>query len=42
VEIPSEVSGVASIPMDFRGGWRLLVAKELKQAGVNVDLNKAL
>jgi len=42
VEIPSEVSGVVSIPMDFRGGWRLLVAKEFKQAGVDVDLNKAL
>jgi predicted nucleotide-binding protein len=42
VEIPSEVSGVVSIPMDFRGGWRLLVAREFKQAGVEVDLNKAL
>jgi predicted nucleotide-binding protein len=42
VEIPSEVSGVVSIPMDFRGGWRLLVAKEFKQAGVEVDLNKAI
>jgi hypothetical protein len=42
VEIPSEVSGVVSIPMDFRGGWRLLVAREFKQAGVDVDLNKAL
>jgi hypothetical protein len=42
VEIPPEVSGVATIPMDFRGAWRLLVAREFKQAGVDVDLNKAL
>jgi hypothetical protein len=42
VEIPPEVSGVATIPMDFRGAWRLLVAREFKQAGVEVDLNKAI
>ena len=42
VQIPPEVSGIAAIPMDFRGGWRLLVAREFKQAGVEVDLNKAI
>jgi hypothetical protein len=42
VEIPPEVSGITAIPMDFRGGWRLLVAREFKQAGIDVDLNKAL
>jgi predicted nucleotide-binding protein len=42
VEIPPEASGITAIPMDFRGGWRLLVAREFKQAGVDVDLNKAL
>jgi hypothetical protein len=42
VEIPSDYSGVMYIPMDSRGGWRLLVAKEIKQAGIEIDLNKAI
>ena len=42
VEIPSDYSGTVYIPMDSRGGWRLLVAKEIKQAGIEIDLNKAL
>jgi predicted nucleotide-binding protein len=42
VEILSDHPGVVSIPMDSKGGWRLLVAKEIKQAGVEVDLNKAI
>jgi predicted nucleotide-binding protein len=42
VQIPPEVSGIAAIPMDFRGGWRLLVAREFKQAGLDVDLNNVL
>jgi len=42
VEIPSDYSGTVYIPMDSRGGWRLLIAKEIKQAGIEVDLNKAI
>jgi len=42
VEIPPDCSGVTYIPMDSRGGWRLLVAKEIKQAGIEIDLNKAI
>jgi predicted nucleotide-binding protein len=42
VEIPSDYPGVVTIPMDSRGGWRLLIAKEIKQAGVEIDLNKAI
>jgi len=42
VEIPSDYSGAVYIPMDSRGGWRLLVAKEIKQAGMEIDLNKAI
>jgi predicted nucleotide-binding protein len=41
-EIPLDHSGAVSIPMDSRGGWRLLVAKEIKQAGIEIDLNKAI
>jgi hypothetical protein len=42
VEIPSDYSGIVYIPMDSRGGWQLLVAKEIKQAGMEIDLNKAV
>ncbi|MGQ9647770.1 MAG: TIR domain-containing protein [Thermodesulfobacteriota bacterium] len=42
VEIPSNDLGAPTIPMDSRGTWRLLIAKEMKQAGVDVDLNKAI
>jgi predicted nucleotide-binding protein len=42
LEIPWDYSGAVCIPMDFRGGWRLLVAKEIKQAGIEIDLNKAI
>jgi predicted nucleotide-binding protein len=41
-EIPMDCSGVVCIPMDPRGGWRLLVAREIKQAGIEIDLNKAV
>mgnify|MGYP001058939894 CR=1 FL=1 len=42
VEFPSDYSGVIYIPMDPRGAWQLLVAKEIKQAGIEIDLNKAI
>jgi predicted nucleotide-binding protein len=42
VEIPSDYPALVTIPMDARGGWRLLVAKEIKQAGMEIDLNKAI
>jgi predicted nucleotide-binding protein len=41
-EIPLDHCGAVSIPMDSKGGWRLLVAKEIKQAGIDIDLNKAI
>jgi predicted nucleotide-binding protein len=42
VEIPLDDSGVVCVPMDSRGGWKLLIAKEIKQAGIEIDLNKLL
>jgi len=42
VEIPLSYPGIASIPIDSRGVWRLLVAKEIKEAGIEIDLNKAV
>ncbi len=40
VEPPSDISGVLYKPMDAGGSWRLELAKELKAAGIEVDLNK--
>jgi predicted nucleotide-binding protein len=39
VEIPSDYHGIVYVPMDDAGAWRLLVARELRSAGFNVDLN---
>lgn len=39
VEIPSDYSGVLNIEMDDAGGWQMRLAKELKTAGLSIDLN---
>jgi predicted nucleotide-binding protein len=41
VELPSDYHGVLYIQMDDRDGWKLRLARELKQAGMEVDLNDA-
>ena len=40
VEIPSDYKGVLFIPMEKE--WRLSLAKEIKAAGISIDLNKAI
>lgn len=42
VEIPSDYSGVAFVGVDERGAWRLELARELKAAGLEIDMNLAL
>ncbi len=42
VEIPSDFLGVLYIDIDVAGAWKLTLAKELRVAGLNVDLNKAM
>lgn len=42
VEMPSDFHGVIYLPMDEGGGWKLKVASELKQAGIEVDLNLSI
>jgi predicted nucleotide-binding protein len=42
VEQPSDLHGVLYIPVDEKGIWRFSLARELKAAGLNVDLNKAM
>jgi len=41
-KIPFDYAGAMFIPIDSRGDWRLLLAKGLKQAGIEIDLNKAI
>lgn len=40
VEIPSDYLGVIYVLMDNEGSWKFKLAKELKQAGLKIDLNK--
>jgi predicted nucleotide-binding protein len=40
VELPSDYVGVEYIRLDKEGGWRLKVARELRAANLEVDLNK--
>ncbi|KAA3616728.1 MAG: hypothetical protein DWQ05_10700 [Calditrichaeota bacterium] len=42
VELPSDYHGILYLPMDESGGWKLLLARELKQIGLNIDLNAAI
>ena len=42
VEIPSDYKGVLFIPMDKNNAWQLSLAREIKAAGIEIDLNKAL
>jgi len=42
VEIPSDYSGVLYIPLDEQGAWHFSIAKEMKAAGLLVDMNLAL
>jgi len=40
VELPSDIRGVAYIELDKAGAWQYALAKELKAAGLPVDMNK--
>ena len=42
VELPSDMLGVAYTPLDERNAWHLSLARELKGAGYEVDLNRLI
>lgn len=42
VELPSDFLGVVYIPLRDTDGWKLGLAKEVKNAGLPVDLNKII
>jgi predicted nucleotide-binding protein len=39
VEVPSDIHGVVYVPMDATGAWRTLLAREMRAAGLNINLN---
>jgi predicted nucleotide-binding protein len=39
VELPSDLHGVLYVPMDEGDGWKLKLAKEMKAAKLDVDMN---
>lgn len=40
VELPSDVSGLAYLPLDEADGWKVKLARELRDAGLDPDLNR--
>lgn len=42
LELPADYSGVLWLQMDPVGGWHLQLAKEMKGAGLDIDVNKLL
>jgi predicted nucleotide-binding protein len=42
LELPSDYLGVAFVTLDAGGGWRLALARELKNACFQVDMNDAV
>jgi predicted nucleotide-binding protein len=42
IEIPSDYGGVIFVPLDKTGAWRMLLAREIKAAGLPVDMNDVI
>lgn len=42
VEVPNDISGVVYVPLDDHGAWHLAIAKELRNAGYDIDMNKVV
>ena len=40
--LPAALKGATRITVDEAGVWRLLLAREMKRAGLDVDLNRAI
>lgn len=40
IEIPSDYTGIIYIGVDNNDGWKMMLSKEMKAAGLKIDLNK--
>lgn len=42
IEIPTDISGVVYIGVDNNEAWKIMLAKEIKEAGYNIDFNRLI
>ena len=42
LEFPSDIAGLVYIPFDTNGAWKLILAREMKAAGLLIDMNKTI
>lgn len=42
IETPGDLSGVIYVPMDNAGAWKISLAKDMRAAGLPVDMNKLI
>lgn len=42
LELPNDISGVVYISLDEGAAWQLQLAKEMKQSGYDIDMNKLI
>ena len=40
IELPTDTSGIIYISIDNHNAWQLQIAKEMRKAGYEIDLNK--
>mgnify|MGYP002532943969 FL=1 len=40
IELPTDINGILYVAVDNNGAWKLILAKEIKNAGYNIDLNR--
>ena len=42
VETPNDISGVVYVPMDYHKAWQIAIAKEMRNSGYDIDMNKVV
>ncbi|MCA8964002.1 MAG: nucleotide-binding protein, partial [Planctomycetes bacterium] len=42
VQIPSDYDGVLFVALDAAGAWKMLLGREMKAAGLDIDMNAAV
>lgn len=42
IELPTDYLGVLYKPIDPQGAWKMTLAREMKESGISIDLNKVL
>lgn len=42
VDVPSDYHGIVYLPLDDAGAWKLALVRDMKAAGIDLDMNRAL